>query len=540
LAEGRLLVFRMPFKGLRPGSVTVTKKIIIVGGGSAGWVTAAYLARMMSADRPGGVDLTVIESPDIGAIGVGEGTFPSILKTLNRIGLDERLLFKEAGATFKQGIRFVDWARGNDTYYHLFHPAQMPDGLDLMPYWLLGEAGDVPWSSVANVQSRMVEAMRGPKQAAQGPYTGALAYAYHFDAVAFAGILARHAAGMGVKHLADTVAAVHLNESGAIDRLTTEKNGDQRADLYIDCTGFRAQLIGEAMKVPFVSRRKELFADRAVALQQPYDDPNTPVASCTISTAEKAGWIWDIGLRHRRGVGYVYSSDHCSDDEAVDTLKTYMGPAAREAEPRKLSFEAGYRQLQWHRNCVAIGLSAGFVEPLEATGIGFAESAGMLLAAVFPWGGPLDAAARQFNDKMSRRFDNVVDFIKLHYCISQRRDSDFWIDNCRPETMSDALHERLERWRYRMPDFVDIDYGNDTFIEANWRQVLYGMGFKTDLSPRRGAYRYADAARTAFADISRQAIHAARLLPSHRDLIETLCREAPHAGPGNRIVTEPA
>ncbi len=502
----------------------MTRKITIVGGGASGWITAGYLARMMSADRPGGIDLTVIESPDIGTIGVGEGTFPSILKTLSRIGLDETLLFKEAGATFKQGIRFVDWARGNDTYYHLFHPAFMPEGLDLMPYWIMGELGQVPWSSVASVQSRVVDGMRGPKLARQGDYSGNLAYAYHFDAVAFAGVLARHVTGMGVKHLADKVTAVHLDESGAIDRLTTERHGDQRADLYIDCTGFRAQLIGEALRIPFVSRRKALFADRAVALQQPYENQDAPIPSCTIATAEKAGWIWDIGLRHRRGIGYVYSSDHCSDEAAVDTLKAHIGIAARNAEPRQLRFEAGCRRLQWYKNCVAIGLSAGFVEPLEATGIGYAESASVLLAAVFPWSGPLDGAARQFNEKMSRRFDNLIDFIKVHYCITHRRDSDFWIDNCRPETISDALRERLERWRYRMPDFVDIDYGNDTFIESNWRQVLYGMAFKTDLSARRGAYRHFDAARSACREVERQASRAAQLLPTHRDLVEAMCQ----------------
>jgi len=502
----------------------LAKKIIIVGGGSAGWITATYLARMLSAERPGGVQLTVIESPDIGAIGVGEGTFPSILRTLGRIGLDESLLFREAGATFKQGIRFVNWARGDDAYYHLFHPANMPGGLDLMPYWLLGEAGDVPWSSVATVQARVVDAMRGPKQVGQGAYAGALAYAYHFDAIAFAGILSRHAVAMGVRHIADKVVAVHLDADGAIDRLTTEKTGDQRADLYIDCTGFRAQLIGEAMKIPFSSCRDQLFVNRAVTLQQPYADPRAPIPSCTISTAEKTGWLWDIGLRHRRGVGYVYSSDHCTDETAIEILRAYMGPEAKTAEPRRLSFEAGARRTQWHKNCVAIGLSAGFVEPLEATGIGFAESAALILAAVFPWSGPLEIAARQFNAHMTPRFDNVVDFIKLHYCISRRRDSDFWIDNCRPETISDRLKDRLERWRYRTPDFVDIDYGHDTFIEANWRQVLYGMGFKTDLSARREAYRYFEDARAAFGAVNRQADSALRALPSHRDLVEAICR----------------
>lgn len=502
----------------------MAKKVLIVGGGSAGWITAAYLARMLSADLPDGIDLTLVESPEIGAIGVGEGTFPSIQKTLSRIGLDESLLFQEADATFKQGIRFSNWLRGDDSYYHLFHPANTPDGLDLLPYWLLGEAGNVPWSAVANVQSRIVDAKKAPKPFVQNGPARSLAYAYHFNAVAFAGILKRHAVGMGVKHIADKILSVHLSEDGAIDRVQTEKNGAMRADLYIDCTGFSAELIGKALGMPFTSCRDQLFVDRAVVVQQPYPDPNTAIASCTEATACQAGWIWDIGLRHRRGVGYVYSSSHCSDEDAIGTLKAHLGLAGNGAEPRQIKFEAGYRKVQWHKNCVAIGLSAGFMEPLEATGIGFVESAALILAALFPWAGPQENAARQFNEKMDRRYCNVTDFIKLHYCLSQRRDSAFWIDNCDPRSIGDSLQARIENWRYRMPDFIDIDYGHDTFIEGNWRQVLYGMGFRTDLSARRGAYRYHEAARKAFAELERQAANAAKILPSHRDLVEEICR----------------
>ena len=501
----------------------MTKKIIIVGGGTAGWISAAYLARMLCADLADGIEITLIEAPDIGAIGVGEGTFPSICKTLSRLGIDERLVLSEASATFKQGIRFVDWARGDDEYYHLFQPAHRPEGLDLLPYWLLGEAGDRPWNAVRSVQGKVVDAMRGPKRADQEQYQGALAYAYHFDALAFGGVLRRHAIALGVRHLADKVIDVRLGADGAIESLLTEANGEVSGDLYIDCTGFNATLIGRAMGMPFISRRHELFVDRAVTLQQPYADPMAPIPSCTISKAESAGWIWDIGLRHRRGVGYVYSSDHITDEQAARSLRDYVRAPGSETELRLLKFEAGYRNVQWHRNCVAIGLSAGFIEPLEATGIGFAESAALLIAAIFPWNGQMEVAAAQFNAAMVRRYANVVEFIKAHYCLSQRRDSDFWIDNCRPETIPDSLKDRLERWQHRMPDFVDIDYGHDTFVEDNWRQVIYGMGFRTDLSARRGALRHYDAAREAFAGMDGSCRKALAFLPPHRDLIEQLC-----------------
>lgn len=516
----------------------MSRKVLIVGGGSAGWITAAYLARRLSADLPGGIDLTLIESPDIDPVGVGEGTFPSIVNTLSRIGLDERLLFQEADATYKQGVSFVNWVRGSDRYYHLFQPANKPNGLDLLPYWLLGEAGDVPWSSVANVQSRIVEACKAPKQFTQEGPGRSLAYAYHFNAGAFAGVLQRHATGMGVKHIADTVVDVQRSEDGAIHCVHTEKNGPIDADLYIDCSGFSARLIGKALGMPFTSYRHQLFTDRAVVVQQPYADLQKPIPSCTYATACEAGWMWDIGLRSRRGVGYVYSSSHSSDEEAIRQLKIYLGPAGASLEPRQIKFEAGYRKVQWHKNCVAIGLSAGFMEPLEATGIGFVESAAQTLAALFPWAGPLETAAHQFNKKMARRYDNVADFIKLHYCLSQRRDSEFWTDNCDPRSIPDSLQERLENWRYRTPDVIDIDYGHDTFIEGNWRQVLYGMGFKTDLSARRGAYRYREAARQAFNDIERQAGYAMSILPSHRDLVEETVRRGSDTSQRNAVIAE--
>ena len=501
----------------------MSKKIVIAGGGSAGWVTAAYLARMLCADLPDGAEITLVEAPEIGAIGVGEGTFPSIRKTLGRLRIDERLLFSQASATFKQGVRFVGWLNGNDAYYHLFEPPHRPDGLDLLPYWLLREAGERPWAAVANVQSHVVDSLRGPKRASDPQYGGPLAYAYHFDAIAFASVLKKHAIAGGVRHVADEVVDVRLSPEGDIASIVTRNHGEISADLHIDCTGFRARLIGEAMGIKFSSRQDVLFVDRAVTLQLPYPLPNAPIQSCTIATAERSGWLWEIGLQHRRGIGYVYSSAHCGDEEALRTLCRHAGIPEEQAQTRLLKFEAGYRPIQWHRNCVAIGLSAGFIEPLEATGIGFAESASLLLAAVFPWGGDLETAARQFNAAMCRRYENVIDFIKVHYSLSKRRDSDFWIDNCRLESIPASLQERLERWRFRPPSFVDVDYGHDTFTEENWRQVIYGMRFPTDMLGREGAFRYREAARAAFASAERNADKAAAFLPLHRDLVQQIC-----------------
>ncbi|PSJ40872.1 tryptophan halogenase family protein [Allosphingosinicella deserti] len=511
----------------------MTREVIVVGGGTAGWIAAAYLAKRLNAGSPGGINLTVIESPDIPVIGVGEGSFPSLRKTLNVIGVDEADLVREANATFKQGIRFSNWRAPDPSgsqhrYFHPFQVSDDHDGLDLLPYWLMGVAGDAPWAAVNTVQQAAADACLAPKLPAHPPFAGPLTYAYHFDAVLLGRLLRKRAVALGARHIADTVTRVELAEDGSIAALHCRDTGRVRADLYIDCTGFRAQLIGDALGIPFHSRRNELFVDRAVALQVPHAEPDGPIASQTFATAQDAGWIWDIGLHERRGAGYVYSSSHIDDETALRALRDYVGPAADALEPRILQFEAGYRQVQWHKNCVAIGLSSGFIEPLEATGIGFAEIAALMVVNLFPWAGDYEVSARQFNAIMVKRYDHVLDFIKLHYCLSDRTDSTFWIENRDPASWSPALRERLENWRHRAPDFMDVDLNHDIFLAANWQYVLYGMGFETDLSAQAGAFRFYDDARRTFADIRSQQANALQRLPSHRTLVQQVARPGFH------------
>ncbi|MGR4863784.1 tryptophan halogenase family protein [Caulobacter sp. LARHSG274] len=501
------------------------KRILIVGGGTAGWLTAGYLARTLGARSPGGIEITLVESAEIGILGVGEGTFPTIRKTLRRIGVDEAILVREASATFKQGARFAHWrfepGRGQpDHYLHSFQMTQEPSGLDLLPYWLLGAAGDSEWSQVNTPQKIAADAGRAPKLISHPDYVAPLNYAYHFDAAKLAGVLRDAATGLGVRHVVDTIDEVLLAEDGAIAGVRGRAFGLMKADLYVDGTGFRAQLIGQALKSPYKSCRPALFCDSALAMQVPYERPDAPIASYTISTAQEAGWTWDIGLDSRRGVGHVFSSDHTDLDAAERVLRDYVGKAGDGLDVRHIKFEAGYREINWVKNCVAIGLSSGFFEPLEATGIVFAEVAAVMLATLFPWGGEMETAARQYNDLMRRRYERALDFIKLHYCISERRDTAFWRDNVAASTIPDSLHDLLDRWRFRPPDPIDIDPNVDIFTEASWQYVLYGMGYRTDLSPKAGAYRYYDEARAAFADIRRQADYACRNLPTHRELVE--------------------
>ena len=502
----------------------MSKSVLIIGGGTAGWITAAYMARMLSADQPGGVAITLVESDEIGILGVGEGTFPIIRKTMGRIGIDESDLIREADATFKQAIRFNNWVHNpsekpHGTYLHPFQVASQHTDMDLLPYWLLGVAGKMPWAEACTVQQRVVNANLAPKLITHPNYEAPLNYAYHFDAGKLAQLVCRRGMAMGVKRIIDTIDEVKVNEQGGIASVLSRAHGELKADLYIDCTGFRARLIGETLGQKFSSYQHQLFCDRAVAMQVPYAEAGGPIPSCTYATAQPAGWVWDIGLHTRRGVGYVYSSNHCSDEQALASLQQYIGPAAQALPHRHLQFEAGFRKVQWYKNCVSIGLSAGFIEPLEATGISFAEVAALMLCNLFPWSGDYERSAQQFNQAMNKRFEHVMDFIKLHYFLSQRSDTDFWHDNRAPASASDYLRGKLEQWRHRPPSFLDIDASHDIFDENSWQYILYGMGFHTDIRARAGALRFYEDARSEFASIRQQSDNALSAVPSHRHLV---------------------
>ena len=509
------------------------KNVLIVGGGTAGWLTAAFLARTLGTSAPEGVRITLVESSDIGIIGVGEATFPSIRGTLAAIGIDEARFVRESNATFKQGIKYVDWVRprgasGADHYFHPFsQPSQRPGGPDLLPYWLLGAAGPgTAFAEAATLQKRIADASRAPKRVSDGDFLGPMNYAYHFDAGRFAALLATHAKSLGVVHTVATVERVELDAEGAIAAVVTREAGALSADLYIDCTGFRAALIEGALGSPLRAMNDVLFADRALALQVPYPRPDTPIASYTIATAQEAGWTWDIGLQERRGVGYVYSSRHTDDARAEEVLRQHIGPASETLSPRLLKLRVGYREMQWVKNCVSVGLSGGFIEPLESSGIGLIETAAYLIGYLFPFNGDTAPVARVFNDLMRQRYQRIFDFVKMHYCLTQRTDTPFWIDNAEARSVPDSLRERLAMWRCRPPHRMDFITDVEMYPPSSWQYVLYGMEYSTDLGASRAAYpRFVDAQRE-FAMIRQVSQHALADLPAHRALVEQLCAKA--------------
>jgi len=506
------------------------RQVLIVGGGTAGWLTAAFLARTLGAERADGVCITLVESSEIGIIGVGEGTFPSIKGTLAAIGIDEARFIRECNATFKQGIHFVNWVRprgtpGHDHYFHPFSvPSQRPGGPDLLPYWLLGAAGKgAAFAEAATLQKRVADASHGPKRTSDADFLGPLNYAYHFDAGRFAALLCEHAQTLGVTRVLANVERVELDDQGAIAVVHTREHGPLRADLYVDCTGFRAELIGKALGSPFKAIDDVLFVDRALAVQVPYARPDAPIASYTISTAHEAGWTWDIGLQQRRGVGYVYSSRHTDDARAEQVLRGYIGPACEGLSPRMLKLNVGYREVQWMKNCVAVGLSGGFLEPLESSGIGLIETAAYLVSFLFPANGDMAPVAKLFNELMRARYERIVDFVKLHYCLTQRTDSQFWIDNADARSVPASLQDKLAMWRCRPPHRLDFVTDLEMYPPSSWQYVLYGMEYGCDLSATRAAYPRIDDARQEFRMIQQVAQRALADLPSHRALVEHLC-----------------
>jgi len=437
--------------------------------------------------KAGGFSVTLIESPDIKIIGVGEGTWPTMRSSLERMGVSETALFRECDASFKQGGKFAGWTTGaeDDAYYH---PLMIPQGfsqVNLVPHWLREGRGR-SFCDFVTPQGRLCDEGLAPKTITQAEYRGLANYSYHLDAGKFAPFLSRFCTEkLGVGHVLGDVVQVNQRESGDIESVLTKQAGEIHGDLFIDCSGFSALLIGKTLGVGFKGCGDVLFCDTALTVQVPFDAPDAPMASQTISTAHEAGWTWDICLPTRRGVGYVYSSRHQSEEAARETLLRYIGAAHKDLPVRKIPIRAGHREIFWKRNCVAVGLASGFLEPLESSAIVLVELSAKLIAEQMPaCREVMDIVARRFNDVTMYRFGRIVDFLKLHYVLTKRTDTAFWRDNVDPATVPDRLRDLLTLWKYQSPWFFDeLDRLEEVFPAASYQYVLYGMGFETDVTP---------------------------------------------------------
>jgi len=401
------------------------RDIVIVGGGAAGWLTAGVLASEHLSAQTDGLRITLVESPDVRTLGVGEGTWPSMRDTLRRMGVSENAFVASCDASFKQASRFVGWATAaaEDHYYHPFSAPQGFGEVNLVPAWMEYGAGR-PFADLASFQPRLCEHGRAPKQRSTPEFAAVANYAYHLDAGKFGQFLQAFCTGqLGVRHVKAHVTGIRSRENGDIAGLETAEQGVLPGDLFIDCTGFSSLLLHRHYGIPFVSLSDTLFCDTAVAAQVPYASADAPIASHTLATAQDAGWIWDIGLPTRRGVGYVYSSAHTSDEQARADLQAYIrrSGGGMETDTRRIALNPGHRETFWHRNCVAVGVAAGFIEPLEASALALIELSARMISDELPQNRDLmDIVARRFNERFRYRWGRIVDFLKLHYVLGRQ------------------------------------------------------------------------------------------------------------------------
>lgn len=464
------------------------RSIIIVGGGTAGWLSAAYLERALGDS----VEILVIESSEIDPVGVGEATIPTLRNTFRFLGLEESKWMPRCNATYKIAIRFEGWARppgspGEDRFYHAlfdrmprnFQPYPAPffpiigEGVSMLQYCLQRHIEGSAAPSFAHLYSEgpaVCDAHRAPKPGVADE--AAVPYAFHLDAGRLAGTLRDLAKERGVGHVVDHVVDVTRDEDGNIQTLHT-RNGEFSADFFVDCTGFRGHLINGVMGAQRRSDTRHLLCDRAVAIPGAIDLRPGSIPPYTRARALQCGWSWDVPLFGRRGCGYVYSSDFCSPEQAEAELRSRLDGIDPAAPANHLKMRVGINDRIWIGNCVAIGLSACFLEPLESTGIFFIEFQLANLLTHFPDRRLAGALSRQYNAIIHGMYEDIRDFIILHYYGSHRDDTEFWRAVREDATLTSTLAEKLEFLRESFPTWLDFTLS--LFREASYACILAGL-----------------------------------------------------------------
>lgn len=490
-------------------------RIVIVGGGTSGWMTAAALRALV----PSVCTVHLIEAQDIPVVGVGEATLPHLRAFLTRLGIDEAAFMQATGATYKLGIEFCDFAQPGDRYMHPFGTfGTALNGVGFHHYWLRARRDKAPWpidafSAACQMARQCRFAMPGDDP--DDPTT-TFGYAYHFDAVRFAPFLRDWAMARGARRTEGTVVSVSRHAlSGDIESVQLADGRRVEGDLFVDCTGFRARLIDAEMGATWQDWSAWLPCDSAVAA--PCAALPGPVTPFTRATAMPAGWRWRIPLQHRIGNGYVYSSAHMTDAHAQDALVQALESAPL-AEPRHLHFRAGRRDQSWTGNVVAIGLASGFLEPLESTSIYLIQAAITQLLEHLPEP-KIDAADRDgFNAAIDLEYDRIRDFLILHYHASQRADSAFWND-VRSAPIPDSLAERIALWR-RTAHVAKYDQG--LFLEASWIAVYLGQGIVPQAYDQRADLPDAAGLERAMSSLHRAIAHRVQAMPDHRTALGQL------------------
>ncbi|MCW0402880.1 Flavin-dependent tryptophan halogenase RebH [Xanthomonas sacchari] len=498
------------------------RNLVIVGGGTAGWMAAAALARVLGPDYR----ITLIESEQIGIVGVGEATVPHIKAFNNLLGINEAEFVRHTQGSFKLGIEFADWQRPGTSYVHGFG-TEIGHPLGLLPfqqYWfkqaLAGKARPLGAYTLNTVAAKRDRFMTSATDVPPNSPLANIAYAYHFDAALYAGFLRRYAEQRGVSRREGIVEEVQLHpESGDVRAVRLASGEAIAGDLFIDCSGFRGLLIEQALHTGYHDFSHWLPCDRALAVPCAKVGPPTPY---TRATARAAGWQWRIPLQHRTGNGYVYCSAHISDDEAAATLLANLDGKAL-ADPRPLRFVTGRRKQVWNRNVIALGLASGFMEPLESTSIHLVQSGISKLLELFPREGISPVLVRRYNERIAFEFDRIRDFLLLHYHATERDDSAFW-RHCRSMPITPELQETLALFRDSGRFYRN---GEEMFAEISWVQVMVGQGILprayhplVDQVPQADLERF-------MASVEQTIGHCADAMPPHQAFIDRYCAARP-------------
>lgn len=475
--------------------------LVIVGGGSAGWMTAAYLnGALNQRGQQQNVEITLVESPDIPRISVGEATIPSIRHLLAVCGIDELTFMRATDATFKQSIKYVNWVKNNNSFYHHPFTSMRVQPLDKAGDSWLRSDRSIPFMETCSAQPILCEMGLAPRMLGQWDMGAPLNYAFHMNAQKFADYLRDFSVARGVKHVQANLQSVNKIAENTIGSVSTDTAGELKADVFVDCTGFKALLIEQAMGSGFEDLSQWLLCDRAITMHVPYDKfyPGQ-IRPYTTATALSNGWVWDIPMQNQRSVGYVHASAFISADQAEAELRAYQGAGCESLPSRTVHFKVGRRREHWVGNCIAIGLSGGFIEPLESTGLYLSDLGAVLLAEHYPYQQDQQTQlASRYNRIMANRYYEILDFINMHYCLTQRTDTAFWREVQKPERINDRLAAKFEYWRSKPPsphDYQDPAFWG--FPSASWAKpgaippvdtgelwnhesyecILYGMDF---------------------------------------------------------------
>ncbi|HEX6376083.1 MAG TPA: tryptophan halogenase family protein [Allosphingosinicella sp.] len=510
----------------------MTRSVLIVGGGTAGWMTASYLIKAFPD-----LKVSVVESERIGTIGVGEATFSTIKVFLDFLELKESDWMSDCNATYKLAVKFVDWQDGPGHFYHPFQRYETVEGFNLGEWWLrvrpeqnfdeacftipaLCEAKSSPRFLDGRVFDERVRDFFDDDKGARvlTEHRAQYPYAYHFDALLFAKFLEGYATARGVHHLTDDVVDVRLGEDGAIAGIETRNHGELQADLYIDCSGFRGLLLNQALGEPFIPFGDYLLNDAAIGLQVPSDIERDGIDPYTTAHALTCGWAWTTPLYSRNGKGYVYSTRFITPEAAEEELRAYIGPGAEGCRANHIKMRIGRARNSWVKNCVAVGLSSGFVEPLESAGIFFIQHNIEELVAHFPGAEIDERAVRNFNRIVGNCIDGVRDFLVLHYRAAGRTDTPFW-RAVREAPAPPSLTERLELWKSRLPNAKSIEPNYHGFEAYSYSVIILGMGYGAREPHPALARRDVDQAKQVFGQVREQARDLVSRLPSQREYL---------------------